>query len=1439
MKRRSAMIAAGSFIGICVLILAGIWYYTTTNAFMQQAGAMAAEKAGTLLATKVDVGRIHIDSLHSLTVDQIVLYDKQGQEMAQAESARVRFSLLSMLRSDPAAAVDNVKVKGLRARLEQRSDGTWNYADLVSDNAQSSSFHGKVQIEDGLLMGRMEGKELTLEHVDAQLDFAKMPSFALQARCMNKAAELNISGTLGGDRQTLSVDGTNLEVGDYLDFIPADKLPEGVQIISGHVENASIAVIKDTDGYTYNGQAKLSNGQVRVMDTEIQQIASLVTFTEKDVTLFASAEANEQKASVHGKVYWDEDVPRLELVVESQGLDPGRLLANSPFHGKVAFTANVYGTIAAPKVEGDFKSPSGNVYGYDFQNARAQVHYENDCIEVKGFAADVFGGHLQGDGECMIASRTYNGHLHLQNMDAGTLSDFIPGIEGRMTADLGIHGMGNDFDALSIYGSASLADANYQGMHMSDIHTSFYKNGNEIKLDYLSAVLDHGGKFGLEGTIIDKDKLDLAFYGSGIDLAVLQHFVPEADVSGTADLKGTVHGDLVNPDVQIALSAEQGKLFQQPYHSLQCSASGSLDGLQVDSFSLENGGKEVWQVKGMVGFTGERRIDLTIDTMGARMEDIAALVAPDQPITGNVDNIIHFTGTLDNIDAVGYIHFYRGSYRGVILSGMDGDYTLHDHLLTVHDFHVYSPYVDMDLNGTLDPENHIDFKVAAHDVNLERLGSMLPYPVSGHGTFNGNIGGSLDAPLFAGTLDAPAMVFNGQKVENAHGEINYRGQIVHMDRFSFTQNGGTYALDGSANIASQGLEGRLTVQNGDMNALMAMFNLKNELLTGRIDGTLDLGGTLDNPAAHLIGLMAVGGMAGYEIDNTALDVSLANHVITIDNFTGTQGIGQFAAQGTIPFYDTMNVQISAKDIDAGILAKAAGMDAKVRGYLDAEAQFSGTLDNPAADVSLEIDHGGMGAATFDSLTGMLNLRNGIINVDQFFVQKALKDHNYKASATGSIPLKAITAGASEDMSDDYTQINLLVSLDDANLSLLPIFSKNVDWALGETDGSVRITGTLAHPLFDGSIGVKDGAVKLKSLSLPFTDMQADISFAGNKASVNNFSGRLGSGTYKLQGSTYFAGLRPVNYDFSLDADKLEIGTMFYKGPLSGSLHLQEGEIFGHKLPRLSGNVTVEHAVVSIPSIPEGDSGLPNVLLDVDLKLGKKVHFYSALLYDMQLAGAAHFGGSIHHPHPSGTISVLRGTVSYLKTSFKVREGEARFDQVNSFAPSIKLRADTKLNRAKVYLSIDGPADQMQVQLRSDPEMSETEIIQLLTLRSNYRGGQDSSAELGSLLDVGLQMSLLSSLESSMMNTLNLDEFTIVRDTDTKGHKSSDNSTHEVYNIKMGKYISDKVMLEYTQSVGSNKRKYGVQYDFNDHMSFTADLDQDNDAVFGLEARVHF
>ena len=138
-------------------------------------------------------------------------------------------------------------------------------------------------------------------------------------------------------------------------------------------------------------------------------------------------------------------------------------------------------------------------------------------------------------------------------------------------------------------------------------------------------------------------------------------------------------------------------------------------------------------------------------------------------------------------------------------------------------------------------------------------------------------------------------------------------------------------------------------------------------------------------------------------------------------------------------------------------------------------------------------------------------------------------------------------------------------------------------------------------------------------------------------------------------------------------------------------------------------------------------------------------------------------------------------------------------------------------------------------------MSETEILKLLTFRT-AGNGQNADMDVSSLVNFGLQMSFLGELENNMRNVLNLDEFTIAGESvSASGSKknNADNNTREVYNVEMGKYINDKIMLKYKQGIGSSDYSYGIQYDLNDRMSLTANRDQDSKYTYGIEARFKF
>ena len=467
-----------------------------------------------------------------------------------------------------------------------------------------------------------------------------------------------------------------------------------------------------------------------------------------------------------------------------------------------------------------------------------------------------------------------------------------------------------------------------------------------------------------------------------------------------------------------------------------------------------------------------------------------------------------------------------------------------------------------------------------------------------------------------------------------------------------------------------------------------------------------------------------------------------------------------------------------------------------------------------------------------------------VTVDDLTVQRELGGKTYGASAKGYIPLKALTARTKENLPDDE-QLNLTVSLDGADLSLLPVLSSDyVAFGVGDLDGSVVITGTAAHPQVNGRIALNDGSVKLKVMKKMIEHINIATVFKGERFDIENFTANVGKGVFTVKGGFDFGGLELDNYNFDISADNLDIDSKAYRGLFNATFNISEGQAFHWKLPKISGVMNFEKCRISVPSLPGDDSPLPNVLLDVTINAGDKVHFYSSHLYDMYLTGSVHLEGTTNHPKTAGAINVKRGgTLTYLESVFNIREGEAHFNQIGTFMPSLHFFAETKIDRTRIFLYVDGSPDNFKFKLASSPEMTETEILRLLTLREAYARGEGTLSSTDALA-IGLQMTILSELEDALKKSLGIDQFNVSRGTGSKfDHRSTEERLNSEYkydfNVTIGKYVTDKLMLRYTRGFGSHKlNRYGIQYDFNDNLGITIER-EGKDYIFTLEARYNF
>ncbi len=1450
---------------LLVLALGGGLYINSQRAtIIQNALTKAEEIATETLGVPVKIGSVDLDKINlwdfdknsDLIIHDVEVLDKNSELIAKVDTAEVNFKLLA-LKDDPIAALDTIKIDGALVNLKKRDENTWNVNDIKLESEGETTFGAKIFLERGTVNAEFDGKNISVEEISGEADCADMNAVATKIAAKTLGAQVTATGTLGAEQQVINAAVDKIFFDKVLPYLPADKIPDGVEILSGAAENITLHLLHKGEALSYLGSTQVKGASVKVEATDVQDINGTVTFNEREIIIDGAATANGQQASASGKIRLDTDQPFFDIYAESDNFTPAAIIADIGISGAANVRAHLVGTAQNPQVDADIYSDWLAYEEFSAQNISTKLRYVGEMIYLTDTSANIFGGNVTGNVEVKTSDLTYNANIKANGLDAATLADFASSdnvIGGRIFADVGVNGGGGK--PMKIYGNAKAVALNVDDLQINEAKTSFYFADDNLTIDYLSANLPNNGTLGLEGTIADLNNLDLKFYGAHVDMSIAKNFNAALDMSGLTDFKGTVHGVADNPEITLQLSAVDlskhnkhftGKFFKQPFDSIKLVASGNLDGVRIDDFTLEKDGKTKWTViEGSVGLTGERKINLQLDTTAVRAEDIAALVAPDQPITGNVSNTVKITGTIDNPQVAGNIKFNRGSYHGVLLSGMVGDYFLEGDILRLQDFQITSPMVDMVLNGTINKNTRVmDFVVTGNDIDLQRFKAKLPekYSAEGHVKFEGLIKGTPDVPIFDGELKADSLVLNGVELTNIYGHLESNGANVYLDEFHFNDGDGTCNLQLSTNLNTEMVSGEADVTNTDIPNIFKIADINNELFTGKLNSKILIGGTLSRLQGSIEGEISEGTFAGYDIHDINLSVNMLGDIIYINRLEGKQGDkGTINLRGSAQLDGELDLNFVAKEIALGIFTGAAGSDIEMVGTADVIAKLGGSTSNPTGEATLTALNGGIKGSTFDLLRGHFVLKDWRINVEELTVKREISGKNYGASAQGFIPLKALFADSKENLPANE-QLDLTVELDDADLSLLPVVSSYIAFGVGDLDGSVKVTGTVTSPQINGKIILNDGSVKVKGMKSLIEHINISTAFKGERFDIETFKGNIGSGVFTLTGGFDFADLEIKNYKFDFVADALDIDSDFFDGPLNANFSFSEATFYHWTMPKLSGQVNLNKCTISIPSLPDDDSPLPNFLLDVALNLGEKVHFFSSHLYDMYLVGNAKFGGTTLHPKTSGTISVKRGgTLTYLESVFNIREGEAHFNQVDTFMPSLNFYAETKINRTKVFLLLKGSPKNMEFKLSSSPEMSETEIFRLLTLRDNY-ANDELNLTSADALAIGLQMTLLGDIEDALKRTIGIDEFVVSRgsgsmfESHTPGERSKKDKID--YNVKIGKYINDKLMIRYTHGFGSHKvHRFGLQYDFNDNLGFTIER-EGKDYIFSFEARYKF
>jgi translocation and assembly module TamB len=1044
------------------------------------------------------------------------------------------------------------------------------------------------------------------------------------------------------------------------------------------------------------------------------------------------------------------------------------------------------------------------------------------------------------DAEATISGKWHvalvDGQFAVANGSVGgcKLADFSARFTGRR--------QGDDWNVRLYDGKGMLASE-----PLSNLEMIVARQARQLLLSSLSAHLG-SGLLSAHG-VLQPDAIAIDIIAARLPMSLLSEPYPELRAKGSLDFSGRMTGTDQAARLSGRFQAVDGSVLYQPFNRAAGFMTLDAGRISLDKVEVIHG-QGSHQIHGSVALAGNREINLQIKTVGARAEDLVALLAPGETLTGNVENEVELSGTLDSIEAKGKVKLWEGSYRGYLLTKATGTYQRQGGIISLEDFEVDSFNAKAILSGKINEKQQLNFSVNAQDVEVAYIQLRYPYPVQGKLSMNGVLTGSLEKPEFNGEVTSRTLKLNEQDLFDISGTVILRRNEVQLSAVHFLLGKGQVRASGGYRETDSEVYGGLSVENTEVSALLSMLNTPLPGVSGRLDGQVALTGTTVSPALQLFGTLHGGRIKGYSLDRIDLDVALRNHVITINELRARQGTGFIVAKGSADLQGPLALEVGGRDVDAGILAAWLDTKSEIQGKLNFLAQIGGTAKSPQAGLSLDIRNGGVTNATFDQLFGLFVLKDDVIQVNQLYINKG----EHRASAYGSLPLKALNRQQRAQATAEDS-MDLQLRLDQANLSILPLLSSEVQWATGQTLGAVHVGGNLAHPIFTGRISVVDGALKLKSLADPLEKLGLDIQFQDDKMNVTRVNGVMGGGSVQLTGVLGLNGNQGISeYSAELIMDKPMIRHKVFKGPISGRVTLSRI----NEKPTISGLIQFDSATMNVLGIPDAPATEIDLAMDLRVEVGKNVRAYSPSLYDIWLGGGLHFGGTLRKPQITGKIDFIRGSIDYLGTRFRVVEGAVDFPSRRSMDPQLHLEAQANLSRTKIMLNIDGPASQMELKLSSIPALSPQEIRTVLALRPRSGdtlppGAMNSDdlarEEMRALLTSGLRMQVFGEFENTFREALGLDDFRLVSSTRNTSREpvtfgssvaaGKPATLQEVYTIEFSKYLGEKVEVTYSMGLNRNEYLAAVRYDLTNSFSFNASIDERSSPRVGVEYRIRF
>ncbi len=450
------------------------------------------------------------------------------------------------------------------------------------------------------------------------------------------------------------------------------------------------------------------------------------------------------------------------------------------------------------------------------------------------------------------------------------------------------------------------------------------------------------------------------------------------------------------------------------------------------------------------------------------------------------------------------------------------------------------------------------------------------------------------------------------------------------------------------------------------------------------------------------------------------------------------------------------------------------------------------------------------------------------------------------------------------------EVNASLVLRPTDLSAFAGLIPRAERARGVIRGRVDVTGPLAELRYDGGIDLENGQLSVRGLPVSLTDINIGLLVNANEIRINKGTAAVGGGTVRIGGSVPLGktGLGDGRASIVVRGVSLPIADGVrtkLDADLEATLPLAEGDTERALMPRVSGNVLVRSFEYTRPVTMTADiSSLAKrgrrtefeaydseddfIEFDITMRSARDMRVRNNLV-DARLVidpSGLSFAGTNQRFGMRGQLELKPGgRIKFRQNEFEIREGNVRFDDPTRIAPLVDVTAVTEYRRYSAGLDSSGAdssasnaaaggrwdvsmhaygdADNLQIDLTSNPELGEDDIFLLLTVGL-------TRAEL----DQAQQAAVGGSVALEALGTLTgadqaVSEAVPVIDDFSFGSAYSSRSGRTEPTVTIGKRLAERIRAQVTsgltesRQVGSN-----IEWRLSPHVSVAGSYDNQND-----------